>query len=232
MNRALPVLAALSLLAGAAHAQLVIVNNVPGTFEDISGTGTPLNLTDNGKATVVLPIVNLVFQSTLVTISNNLAVGFGGAAAGSNAAPVNTAIPGPGLFGGAQSLAPMWDNPGANLPAANVYYQVFSDHYTIMWKDLPKAGGTVSAQLQVFGGSPRRTEIYAQFLYTDVQQPNVRNIATIGYQDGNTGFNDVQWSFNDPNAIQNGTILTLMLPAPAAAGLLVPGLILAARRRR
>lgn len=232
MNRLLPVAAALSLLAGAAHAQLVIVNNVPGTFEDISGTGIPLNLTDDGQATVVIPIVNLVFTSTLVTISNNMAVGYGPGAAANTAPPVNLPLPTPILYGGSQSLAPLWDNPGANLPAANVFYQVFSDHYTIMWKDLPKGGGTVNAQMQVFGGSPRRAEIYAQFLYQDVEQPNVRNIATIGYQDGGAGFNDVLWSFNDPTAIQNGTVLTLMHPAPGALGLLGTGLLLAARRRR
>lgn len=208
-----------------ALAQLAIVGNVTGAYEDISGTGTALNLGDDGQITIQVPFTNLVFTSNIVTISNNLAIGFGPAAAASSAAPTNSLLPSNALFDGEQALCVLWDNPGQNLPAANVYYQEFIDHYTIQWHRLPKGapGSTIIAEVQVFDGGGSRSNKFAQMFYPDVEQPGVRALGTVGYQSarGTTQFNDINYSFNSNNVefINNNTVLTL-IPGPSAGALL------------
>ena len=85
-------------------------------------------------------------------------------------------------------------------------------------------------QLQIFS-DPGPDHIYAQLLYNDIQQPfpNGGEIATIGYQNGGAGFNDVQWSYHVASAVANGTVLSLV-PEPTA-GLLLGVLGVLWRRR-
>jgi hypothetical protein len=221
--------------AGPALAQLAFVTNVAGAYEDISATGTPLNLGLNGTATINTPFTNAVFTSTIVTVGNNLTIGFGAAAAAGGAPPANTPLPSPTLFNGQQALCIMWDSPGQNLPVSNVYYQAFADHYTIQWDNLPKggAGSTIVAQVQVFDGGALRANKFAQMFYPDVEQPGVRDLGTIGYQNGPTPvhpFNDITYAFNNlQSVVNNETILTLV---PAPGTLAAIGLLALARRRR
>ncbi|MFA6044270.1 MAG: hypothetical protein WC718_04750 [Phycisphaerales bacterium] len=223
-------------LASAAFGQVVIVNDMAGTFVDISTTGTPLNLTDDGQVTINSGIISAFFGTNVVTVSNNMAVGFGNFAAANTAGPVNTPIPSPALFGGGQSVAVLWDNPGPGTGGlSNVFYQEFADSYVIQWNMLPKgdSGSTATMELQVFGGAARRDNVFAQFLYADVEQSGVRNVGTIGYQSGiDTQRNSVQYAFNDVEAIQNGTVLTLTLAPSPGALLVFAGVLPFARRRR
>ncbi len=236
MRTTLAAIAAAFALASGAAAQVTIVNNIAGSFIDISGTGTSLNLGDDAQVTIPSAITSNFFGTNIVTVSNNMAVGFGPAAASGSAGPVNTPIPDSSLFGGQQSVAVMWDNPGPGTGGtSNVFYQEFSDSYVIQWNMLPKGdpGNTATIQLQVFGGAARRDTIFAQWLFQDVEQSGVRDFATIGYQSGiDTQRNSVQWSFNDPEAIQNGTVLTLTLVPTPPAMLALAGLLPLARRRR
>lgn len=224
------------LFAAAASGQVVIVNNVSGSFVDISTTGTPLNLTDDGQTTITSGILSQFFGTNVVTVSNNMAVGFGPLAASGAAGPVNTPIPSGNLFGGQQSVAVLWDNPGPGTGGlSNVFYQEFSDSYVIQWNMLPKGdpNSTATMELQVFGGAARRGEVYAQWLFQDVEQAGVRNVGTIGYQSGiDTQRNSVQWSFNDVEAIQDGTVLTLTLAPTPGALMVFAGLLPLSRRRR
>lgn len=228
------------LLAGsAAFGQLAIVNNMAGSYMDISTTGTPLNLTDDGQTTLITGINSTIFGTNVVTISNNMAVGFGNAASGGTAPPTNTTLPSPSFFGGNQAVAVLWDNPGPGTGAmSGVFYQEFADMYVIQWNMLPKGdpGSTATVELQVFGGSARRGEVFAQWLFQDVEQSGVRRFGTVGYQSGiDSQFNDILYSIDENNVefIRNGTVLTLTTAVPAPGALLVMlGLAPLSRRRR
>lgn len=227
-------------VAGATSlAQLDIVNTMSGNFMDISATGTPLNLSDDGQVTLFSGINSTIFGTNVVTISNNMAVGFGNAAAAGTAAPTNTTLPTNTLFGGNQAVAVLWDNPGPGTGGVSgVFYQEFADMYVIQWNMLPKGeeGSTATVELQVFGGSARRGEVFAQWLFQDVEQAGVRNFGTVGYQSGiDSQFNDILYSIDQRNLelIRNGTVLTLTTAVPAPGALLVlAGLVPLSRRRR
>lgn len=225
-----------AVLASAASGQVVaIVNTMAGNFVDISTTGTPLNLSDDGKITITSGIMSAFFGTNVVTVSNNMAVGFGPGAVGGTAGPVNTTIPSPALFGGQQSVAVLWDNPGPGTGGlSNVFYEEFADRYVIQWNMLPKGdpGSTTTMELQVFGGAARG-EVFAQWLFQDVEQSGVRDAGTIGYQSSiGTQRNSVQYSFNDAEAIHNGTVLTLTLAPSPGALMVFAGLLPRSRRRR
>ena len=210
---------------------LVMTGAVPGTYTDISGTGTPLGLADDGVAQV-WPGFDL--NQTLfygggggVWISNNGAIGF--VVDGSSGAfYLNAAIPSFGLFGGAhgppQALAVYWDDLAADT--GDVYHATVGDPgervFVVQWQDRAHFpgdgtvdGDEITFQVQIF---EEAGPIKAQFLYADVDflDPALNDgaSATIGYQAGEIG-NDVQWSYNQPGAVAAGVVLTLIeLPGP------------------
>jgi hypothetical protein len=54
--------------AGGASAQLNIVTNLPGTFTDISGTGTPLSLADDASAAINTTVGNALLPAGSVAV--------------------------------------------------------------------------------------------------------------------------------------------------------------------
>ncbi len=211
-------------------AQLVITDSIPGTFVDISESGTPLALGDDGVVQIwpELDLSETIFNGghRSVWVSNNGAIGFADDGS-SGAFYLNDEIPSFALFGGThgppQALAVYWDNLAADT--GDVYYETIGEPgeqvYIVQWHNRPHYpgdpvvdGNEVTFQVQIFEtASPG----HAQFLYLDVdlQDPEWDDgaSATIGYQAGGV-FNDVQWSFDTPGAVTAGTVLTLADAVP------------------
>lgn len=218
-------LAGALILTGIAGAQtLKIVDNLPGTWIDISLTGTALNIANDEVADIASTVGNAVFPVGTVHVGNNGAVGFGT----SDVMPaVTQSIPSTQIFNAEQALAPFADDIGDD--GGNVFWSrrtlagLRGDVLIIQWHDQKFKGSDDRSrfQIQIFS-APGPNHIYAQMLYYDIQQPwpNGGAIATIGYQNGAAGFNDVQWSYHQAGAVSNGTVLSLV-PEPATAAVLL-----------
>ncbi len=209
-------------------------SDLAGAWIDISGAGTALNLAADDVAGIDSPVGNAVFPAGQCWVGNNGAVGFG---ANNTLPPVTQPIPSTQLFGGSQSAVPFATDIGDDQ--GNVFWDVVprpgpsrGSVLVVQWHDHRFVGSndTGRFQLQIFS-DPGPDHIYAQFLYNDIQQPfpDGGEIATIGYQNGSAGFNDVQWSYHVAGAVANGTVLSLV-PEPTA-GLLL-GLLGVLLRRR
>ncbi len=230
MARSFLAVAGLLLLASPAPGQLAFTDDIPGTFVDISSSGVPLGLGDDGVVELwpQLDLTQTLFAGGdgRVWISNNGALGF--LAEGSGGAYyLNAEIPSFALFGGAhgtpQALAVYWDDLDSDT--GDVYYATVgprgSQVFVVQWHDRPHYPGNdaldgdeVTFQVQIFESAGPG---HAQFLYLDVdfQNPNLDEgaSATIGYQAGGIG-NDAQWSFNTPGSVTAATVLTLIDATP------------------
>ncbi len=189
---------------------LTIVNNLGGTWIDIASTGTPLSLTDDGEVDVPTTIGNALFAAGLARVGSNGGVRFDGTAL--NIPGPNVQIPAGGLFGGGQVLVPFWDDIDTQSgTVGEIYFQETQGRLIVQWQAVgfynQPATERATFQLQVLGSGP----IFAQFLYQDIQGTRAAGggSATIGYQAGGIQ-NDVQWSFNVPGAVANGTVLSLL----------------------
>lgn len=221
-----------------------IVNNQPGAFDDISVTGTALNLNDDDETVITLPVGNALFPAGTLVVANNGGIALTTRPGKNDLSPENAAIPSISAFTGRQSLLAYWDDlKGDDFVAAaegqsrgkpgNVYYKVTGSTTTVQWSgrsvtDSAVAAlesGTVTFQIKIFGGVvPVPGAIYAQMIYDDVQQsiPAGGVSATIGFQKGEANSNDYQWSFNAAGAVSDGTVLSVMhttvIPAVSDAG--------------
>jgi hypothetical protein len=217
------------LLGSPAVAQLEITCSLPGTFVDISATGTALGLADEGVVEITpgFDLTATLFAgdgSGRVWVANNGAVGFLGDDGTAGAFWLNTTLPNFGLFGGAhgtpQALAAYWDDLDADT--GDVYHETIgaagSRVLIIQWQDRPHYSGDAvidgdeaTLQVQIFEDASAGTG-YAQLIYQDVDflDPEFDEgaSATVGYQAGGIE-NDVQWSFNTPGSVQAGDVLTL-----------------------
>ncbi len=229
--------AMLSVLAtvGRARSEIVIDNITAGTFIDISGTGTALNLRDDGERNF-----NSGFLGTRVRIGNNGGVSINGSG---NQAWANTSLPATAnrTMGGNEYFSVFWDDLDSEL--GNVYVQDFADRLVIQWDNRPHYNGSgatdgVTFQAQIFGRESTIADgsILAQYLYTDTtfdDRPQFNNgaSATIGYQ--TSPADAVIWSVNTPSVF-GGTVLTLTsVPEPVSMLLFgMPATAYAIRRRR
>ena len=202
----------LALGAWAWADEVVIVNTLPGTWIDISQSGTNLHLGDDDFAEVQTTIGNSLLPTGRVVVSNNGGIGF------DPPDPVlsrqNEHIPSQHAFGGGQSLFIYWSDIGNDI--GGTFFQEMGDRYVVQWNHRPVPGttGFITMQIQVFDGS-ESTNPYFQFLYQEVESVGGGAQATIGYQDGGAGFNDDEWSFNTPGAVADGGVLSV-LPEPHA----------------
>ncbi len=203
--------------------EIQLTNTLPGTFLDISSIGTNLYLSDDGYAEITTTIGNALLPAGLVAVSNNGGIAFN--PPDPFLSPTNEPIPSPLAFGAGQSLLTYWDDIGNDVGGVYVYE---SDNALIVqWDNRLVGPGRITFEVQVFDAS-EVTNPYFQFLYPSISGGEGGASATIGYQDGGTGHNDSQWSYNTAWAVSDGTVLSVV-PEPATALLLLA--VIQLRRR-
>ncbi|HUU98939.1 MAG TPA: PEP-CTERM sorting domain-containing protein [Phycisphaerae bacterium] len=232
-NRAVsPAFAFLIAAAGLASAQtLEIVDDLPGEFIDITELGAEaLHLSGDLSAEITTSIGNAVFPAGRVVVGNNGGLGFDPPV--DFLAPLNEEIPSGNAFGGGQGGLVFWDDIGNDV--GDPYWLELDDRVIVQWHDSHFEGSedTARFQIQIFADVLTPQPIYAQFIYDDIEQPRPGGgaSATIGYQDGGAGFNDVQWSFNTPDAVWDGAVLSV-IPEPSTVVLVGFGGLTLIRRR-
>ena len=201
---------------------VTIVDNLPGTWIDISTTGTPLSLSDDGEADIVTTIGNSVLAAGIARVGSNGAVRFDGT--GTDLGYTNAPIPSTNAFSGDRTLMPFWDDVDTDSGLeGEIYYQETGGVLVIQWEAVEffpgGTGGVDSAtfQIQVPSGSG---PMVAQFLYESVDSFRADGgaSATIGFQSGDVGgYDDVEWSYDTPASVANGTVLTV-LASPGSVG--------------
>ena len=227
MLRAGILLLALGCAAWAWSDEIHFVNNIPGTWIDISQTGTNLHLSDDGSVELTTAIGNHLLPAGRIVVGNNGGIGFNPPDNG--LPPDHGHIPNNHVFGGGQALLPYWSDIGNDIGA--VYYQDFGNRYIIQWNHRIVHGttGFITMQVQIFDASEDSTNPYFQFLYQDVEGVGAGANATIGYQDGGAGFNTEEWSYNQAGAVSNGGVLSV-LPEPGSLLSVLAVLTLVRRR--
>jgi hypothetical protein len=187
-----------------------MTDTLPGAWIDISGTGTPLDLADDGEADIATTVGNALLAAGTARVGSNGGVRFGGT--GLNLGVTNGALPVSGAFSlTSQSLLPFWDDFNtANGTIGNIFWQEIGNTLIIQWDNAgffnTPAGDIATFQIQVFQGGP----VVAQYLYQDIEGLRAASgaSATIGHQSGGIAGNDVQWSFNSASVV-NGTVLSI-----------------------
>jgi hypothetical protein len=212
---------ALADLVGAEDIQLT--DTLPGVFIDITATGTNLHLGDDDSAIITTTISNALLPAGDVAISNNGGVGFN--PPDPLLSSTNEPIPSGLAFGAGQSILPYWDDIGNDV--GGCYYQQMDNALVVEWFNRQVGRASVTFELQIFDAS-EATNPYFQILYQDISAAGGGASATIGYQDGGTGHNDSQWSYNTPGAVADGVVLSV-IPEPSGGLLLLAALLL--RRR-
>jgi len=196
-----------------------IVSNIAGTFLDISTTGTPLNLVDDGEVDIPTTIGNALLAAGVARVGSNGGVRFAGA--GTDLGFTNAALPSAAAFNlTSQSLLPFWDDVNTvGGTVGNIYWQETGGRLVIQWEDVGFFGAAseiATFQIQVF---PAGGPAFAQYLYQDVTGVRAAGggSATIGYQavDGTT---HNQFSFNTAGAVSNGTVLSVVPLGPVGVG--------------
>lgn len=189
----------------------LVRSNASAAFIDISSTGTALNLTDDGEATVTTTIGNSLFPAGSVTIGNN-----GGIVAGSgkDLDYANTNLPNAAL---GTALLPFWDDLDSDY--GNVYWQQLTiggiGALVVQWQNRPHYNSQASGatfQVQIFASGPS----LARLAYKDVvfgSQPVDNGAsATIGVQLSNSSA--LQYSYNAASIANDAVIDILQATNP------------------
>ncbi len=229
-SRSLSVVAA-CVFATVASAQVAITNALPGSFVDISTTGTAIaGAGDDTAHGITTTVGNDMFPAGPVTITSN---GYIVAAAGTTSTFGNSAITGTstgtlvGYAAGEKALCPFWDDLYAvGAPNATIYWQEISGVLYIQYQNIghfatsSAAGGPgITFQVQIFQGggcSPSLIQVlYPDATFGGAQAANDNGAsATVGYIDGAATTNNAQYSFNTAASIPDGTVLTFTKAAP------------------
>jgi hypothetical protein len=170
-----------------------------GGFIDISSTGTPLGLPDDGSADVTMPFSFTFYGSTsnLLSVSNNGGIIFG--ASGATLAFTNVSLPAASLLGPA--ILPLWDD--FDSEQGNVYTDIRGTspnrQFIVEWyQRVHYFGNTDPATFEAIFNEADGT---LQFEYLDVEYTGANNssgdpdvcdggvCATIGLQNDPTLFN-------------------------------------------
>ncbi|MEZ6014084.1 MAG: hypothetical protein R3F49_03145 [Planctomycetota bacterium] len=189
---------------------VVITDCLPGSFVDISATGTPLGLTDDGEADISTTVSNALFAAGLARVGSNGGVRFNGA--GTNLGFGNAAIPSTNAFSGDQTLLPFWDDVNTvGGTIGDIFWEEIGGTLIVQWNNVgffQDAINTATWQLQVHSSGPA----FAQFIYTDIEglRADGGASATIGYQGGASASTDAQYTIDAPLAVRNGTVLSLV----------------------
>ncbi len=192
---------------------LIFDNTLPGAYIDISSTGTPLNLADDGAIDIVTTIGNELLSAGVVRVGSNGGLRFAGSS--QDLGPGNEQLPSLMAFGAEQALLPFWDDINTNSgQGGQIYWEEIGTSLIVQWDRVEFFGvnstQTATFQVQVHAAGPT----YAQFLYEDVSGARAANgaSATVGYQDGPFGGAPV--SFDSP-IIQDGSVWSLTTREPA-----------------
>ncbi len=219
----LTAIVAAALLAESAVGQLVHFIEEPGAgpFVDIEATGQPLNLPDDGEVAILETFSgNFIFRPGLVVVGQNGGMGFGQKTV-TDLAPDNQEIPSREAFIGSQAALAFWDDiddkEGGVFFAELVDDPQLGTRLIVQWNyhNFDGAGSTLRFQVHILQNT-EPTGTYAQYYY-EIEGPatGAGASATIGYQDGFTGYGDLQYSFNLVDAVTDGTVLSLIVPEPA-----------------
>ncbi len=192
-----------------------------GAFLDISGFGQLVSLGQDGEAMLPAGIFHgsLIFASG-VTVGQNGGLAFGQGTV-TELEPENQPIPSQNAFIGGQSALAFWDDiddkEGGDVHVVRLEDDPeLSDRLIVQWEDLDfdGLGSTLRFQAHILENQ-QPAGFYAQFMYT-IEGPaaNAGESATIGYQDGSTGYGDLQHSFNEIGIVADGTVLSLIVPVP------------------
>jgi len=188
-----------------------IIDTIPGTWVDISGTGTALGLDDDGEVDITTTVGNAVLAAGTVRVGSNGGARFDGD--GTDLGALNNPILSTLAFGQDRSLLGFWDDiDSANGMNGEIYWEEIGGTLIIQWNNVGfwSSSDTVSFQIQVHASGPA----LAQFIYDDVSSPRASggDSATIGFQSGDPGgFDDFEWSFDTAGAVADGDVLSVVL---------------------
>ncbi|GET38287.1 PEP-CTERM sorting domain-containing protein [Microseira wollei] len=206
-------------------------DEVPYTFENISGTGSRvLSGVDDATSSANLGF-NFNFYGTdynSVFFSPNGLMTFGS----SNFDWVNTSFTG-SVFPNLPSIAPFWDDLQTFQPGTDAvyYYQTVGTagnrRFITQWNNVGgyfNSPSFMTFQAVLFEGSNN-----ILFSYQDVDSGDFRSFggeATVGIRNTNGNLNgqNLQWSYNSPSLRNGQSILISRVPEPASVlGLLAFG---------
>jgi len=215
-------LVAVAGLTGPASGQVIhlIEDSGPPPFVDIAEIGELLPLAGDGEIGVGMFAGNFVLRSGTITVGQNGGISFGQQTLFELEA-VNQEIPSLDAFHGGQAVLVFWDDiddkEGDTFYVELVDDPVLGTRTVVQWNypNFDGAGSTLRFQVHALPND-QPTGTYAKYFY-QIEGPAVHAgaSATIGYQDGTSGFVDLQFSFNLVGAVTNGTVLSLIIPESA-----------------
>lgn len=201
---------------------LQVLDDIPGAFVDVSSS-QPLIFGIEDEVEVSMSIGNFVFPAGTIVVANNGGVAFRNPPSNDLAAG-NQPLPSVAAFGGGQSILAYWDD--FDDKDGDVYLAQQDGQVVIQWHDRrlgANPASTARFQIQIFE-DVGPSGVVAQIVYDDIEQSGLigGSSATIGYQDGDAGLGDAQWSFNTAGAVADGTVLSLIVleptPVPTTSG--------------
>ena len=162
----------LCLLATVASGQ-TITNAYPGTFVDISSTGTAITQSDDSTHTIVTTVGNGLFPAGTVTIDANGHVASGVGTASHIEADIRpTGVP-TGLSATCNGiLCAFWDDlyPNASNPS-RIFWQEIAGVLYIQWDKVnhfsdTTVGASITFQVQIYS-APASSAPWIQYIYPD-----------------------------------------------------------------
>lgn len=196
------------LIAAASVAQSgpwFLVSDRPGTFTDISATGTVITSGDDASVSFTSAVTNdLVTTPTLFASTNGVITAASYTVFNNTALPVATQTLG---------LFPLWDDLFVAGTASLRHQFVVEGGVgveVIQWNQVQRyPGGTLprgTFEVKIFASGP----VMAQFLYQDVAFASGGSSATIGVQWNST--EAAQYSLDTIDSVGAGTVLSIVRP--------------------
>ena len=209
-----------------------------GDFVDISGTGTPLGLTDDGEANITMPFSITLYGTTSnqMRVGNNGAILFGATAG--DIAFTNSPLP---MAGAGPVIAPLWDDFDGTQ--GDVYHGTVGTapnrQFVVQWNNRAHYPGTDNTDGATFEVVFDEATGGISFQYLDVAYSAVNNVssdpddctngvcATIGLQSDDSLFNEfsfmsasitdysgIEWTPTSPTLYSDDDTTTLNVGAP------------------